>query len=88
MAEINRFSTLDLPSGLRFNVWRERLRRSFGDVSGTSRSTSEFTAWSEKLSEGDISLSHMRVDAQSIELPSDRVSRSCRSSVQVVFPLA
>lgn len=52
MAEINRFSTLDLPSGLRFKVWRERLRRSFGDVSGSSRSTSEFTAWSEKLSEG------------------------------------
>jgi AraC-like DNA-binding protein len=38
MAEINRFSTLDLPSGLRFKVWRERLRRSFGDVSGSSRS--------------------------------------------------
>jgi AraC-like DNA-binding protein len=88
MAEINRFSTLDLPSGLRFEVWRERLRRSFGDVSGNSRSNSEFTAWSEKLSEGDLSLSHMRVDAQSIELPSDRVSCSCRSSVQVVFPLA
>jgi AraC-like DNA-binding protein len=88
MAEINRFSTFDLPSGLSFQVWRERLRSSFGDVSGNSRNASEFTAWSENLSEGDISLSHMRVDAQTIELPPNRVSRFCRSSLQVVFPLA
>jgi len=32
MAEINRFSTLDLPSGLRFNVWRERLERCRRDL--------------------------------------------------------
>jgi AraC-like DNA-binding protein len=87
MAEMNRFSTLDLPSGVRFKVWQERLRRSFGEVKGSSRSTREFTAWSDRLSEGEISLSHMRVDAQTIELPPDSVTGYCRNSIQVVFPL-
>src|SRR5271170_6011548 len=88
MAEMNRFSTLDLPSGVRFKVWQERLRRSFGEVTGSSRSTSECTAWSDRLSEGEISLSHMRVDAQTIELSADSVSGRYRNSIQVVFPLA
>jgi AraC-like DNA-binding protein len=85
---MNRFSTLDLPSGVRFKVWQERLRRSFGAVSGSSRSTSDFTASSERLSEGEISLSHMHVGAQSIELPPDSVTGYCRNTVQIVFPLA
>ncbi len=88
MAEINRFSTLDSPSGMRFKVWRERLRHSFGDVSGSSRSGSEFTAWTERLSDGDLSVSHMHVDAQSIELPPDRVADYSRSTVHFVFPVA
>jgi AraC-like DNA-binding protein len=88
MAEMSRFSTLDLPSGVRFKVWQERLRRSFGEVTGSSRSTSEFTAWSDRLSEGEISLSHMRVDAQTIELSPDSVTGCYRNSIQVVFPLA
>jgi AraC-like DNA-binding protein len=88
MAEINRFSTLDSPSGMRFKVWRERLRHSFGDVSGSSRSGSEFIAWSERLSDGEISVSHMHVDAQSIELPPERLTAHSLNSVHFVFPVA
>jgi AraC-like DNA-binding protein len=88
MAEMSRFSTLDAPSSLRFNVWRERLCRSFGDVSGSSRSSGGFTAWSERLSDGDISVSRMHVDPQSIELPADRVTGRWRSSIHVVFPIS
>ncbi|HEY0341560.1 MAG TPA: hypothetical protein VGC34_12195, partial [Steroidobacteraceae bacterium] len=73
---------------MRFKVWRERLRHSFGDVSGSSRSGSEFTAWTERLSDGDLSVSHMHVDAQSIELPPDRVADYSRSTVHFVFPVA
>jgi AraC-like DNA-binding protein len=86
MAEMTRFSTLDLPSSLRFGFWRERLCRSFGDVSGSSRS-SEFVAWAEKISDGGITLCRMRVDAQSIELPPDRVAGHEHGPIHVVFPL-
>lgn len=86
MAEMTRFSTLDLPSGKRFGFWRERLCQSFGDVSGSSRN-SEFVAWSEKISDGGVSLCRMRVDAQTIELPPDRVTDGEHRPIHVVFPL-
>src|ERR1700761_8639949 len=87
MAEMTRFSMQHLPADRRFGAWLERLGRSFGNVSGRSRGGPEFVAWGKKLSDRGITVSHMRVDPQSIELPQGGVSDQWRDSIHVVFPL-
>ena len=88
MALMSRFSTQDLPSGMRFQVWRDRLCRSFGEMSASSPSSAEFVAWSEVWTEGDIVLCRMHVDPQCLERAPDRATAPRPGGVHAVFPLA
>jgi hypothetical protein len=63
MSQLIRFSTRVAPPQLQFRLWLDSLRHYFGDVRATVPRAGGFYARMESLSDREVVVSRMQVDA-------------------------
>jgi AraC-like DNA-binding protein len=88
MAQLTRFSTRAFPPSRQFPVWRDCLRRFFGEVHATAKEAVGFDAWIESISEKEVVVTRMRAGPQYIEHTESAAAGEHRGFIHVVFPIA
>ena len=87
MSQLATFSTQVAPPNLQFRMWLCSLRHYFGDVRASAPRRNGFNASMESISDGEVVVTRMQVDAQNLEHCESTAPAAHTGFIHAVFPL-